>query len=575
MPTMMRDPSVPGARRCRRRLRAAVATMVAVAAAVVAARSAAPHFYPDDPIAREPETQDASGATPWDISLFYDLSYNLFVTPRRPIEGVRAGNVNTVDEVPDSSWFTNRIGSRPLSIEELRRGPIEGPVTAPGAGTITREKSSGAAAGFTAQDANGETWFVSFDAPPNPEGATAALAIATRLFHALGYNQVEYFLTRIDPGRVQIAPEATTRRPSGVRTTLTQDDLDAILERAHRGPDGSYRAAVGRLLPGRVLGGFKYLGTRPDDPNDLVPHEHRRELRALRVFGAWTNLTDMKAGNTLDTVIMEAGRGIVRHYLQDVGSTFGVGAAGPHDWSEGWEYLYDGSATMRRLVTFGFALSPWQTAHYETHAAIGRFEGDAFDPTTWVPRVPTAAYFEMRDDDAFWAARKIMAFSDEQVRAVVQTGEFSNPADAEYLASVLIKRRDKIGRAYLPRINPIVEPALGADGALTFGNAAVTHGFATAPERYTAVWSRFDNATGATSRIGQTTATGLRLAAPAGMPSDPGAYLEIELSAQHPDHPSWGRPIVLHFQREAGGWRLVGLQRLPEPAAGPAPGARQ
>ena len=56
----------------------------------------------------------------------------------------------------------------------------------------------------------------------------------------------------------------------------------------------------------------------------MVPHEHRRELRALRVFGAWTNLTDWKARNTLDTVITENGKTIVKHYLQDVGSTFGM-----------------------------------------------------------------------------------------------------------------------------------------------------------------------------------------------------------------------------------------------------------
>ena len=66
-------------------------------------------------------------------------------------------------------------------------------------------------------------------------------------------------------------------------------------------PTARYRAVAGRALPGTVLGGFRYHGTRPDDPNDVVPHEHRRELRALKVFGAWTNLVDMKAGNTLDT----------------------------------------------------------------------------------------------------------------------------------------------------------------------------------------------------------------------------------------------------------------------------------
>ena len=94
------------------------------------------------------------------------------------------------------------------------------------------------------------------------------------------------------------------------------------------------------MLPGKILGGFRYAGTRPDDPNDIVPHEHRRELRALRVFGAWTNLTDLKAGNTLDTLVTENGRTFVKHYLQDVGSTFGM-ANRPHEWDIGWEYFYE------------------------------------------------------------------------------------------------------------------------------------------------------------------------------------------------------------------------------------------
>ena len=45
------------------------------------------------------------------------------------------------------------------------------------------------------KDANGETWFVSFDAKANPRGATAAVVISTKIFWALGYNQVEYFVT--------------------------------------------------------------------------------------------------------------------------------------------------------------------------------------------------------------------------------------------------------------------------------------------------------------------------------------------------------------------------------------------
>jgi hypothetical protein len=548
----------------RRRLVVTLTACGLLAGALAVGHAAAQKFYRDDPLAREPETQDASGAQPRDIDLFYELAYNLFVVPRRPPTNTRAQNLNTIDEVPDSSWFTNRIGARALTLEELTRGPVTGPPPAAATWTITREKSAGAAPGFIAQDANGETFFVSFDAPVNPDGATGALVIATKIFWALGYNQVEYFLTDFRPDAVTIAPGATQRRPSGARTPLKPADVRETLERAHRREDGSFRAAAGRMLPGTVLGGFEYQGTRPDDPNDLVPHQHRRELRALRVFGAWTNLTDMKGGNTLDTVVPEGGRGIVRHYLQDVGSTFGVGANGPHEWNEGWEHVYDGAATKRRLLTFGFGFSPWQTADYEDHPAIGRFEGDAFDPTTWKPRSPTPAYVEMRADDAFWAARRVMAFSDEAIRAIVQTGQFSDPKAAQYLGDVLITRRNKIGRAYLTAINPIVDPALDASGVLTFGNAAVNYRVAEAPRGYTAAWYAFDNNTGDSKSIGETTANDTTLQAPPGLPSAAGAYVRVDLSADHATHPTWTQPVSAYFVKQAAGWKLVGLERLPE-----------
>ena len=46
----------------------------------------------------------------------------------------RAVNVNTVDEVPDSSWFTNRIGRDAVDDGTARRGPGHG--QRPGAGSV-------------------------------------------------------------------------------------------------------------------------------------------------------------------------------------------------------------------------------------------------------------------------------------------------------------------------------------------------------------------------------------------------------------------------------------------------------
>jgi hypothetical protein len=548
------------------------AVAMVLANAVVSTQS--PRFFSDDPIAKEPDPEDASRAQPTDIGLVYDLGYNLLVTAGRTPTNKRARNINTIDEVPDSSWFTNRIGSRPLTVDDIVRGPLVGPPPAPDKWIIIREKSSGYAPGFTARDANGETWFVSFDPPSNPKGATGAMVIANKLFWALGYNQVETFLTKIDPRRVEIDPKATARRPNGGRTPFTQSDLNAVLERAARNTDGTYEAAAARLLPGKTLGPFRYDGTRPDDPNDIVPHEERRELRALRVFGAWTNLTDLKAGNTIDMLTTENGKGVVKHYVQDVGSTFGMGANGPHDWDEGWEYFYEGAATRKRLLTFGFGLSPWQTAPYPIYDSVGVFEGDRFDPTTWKPHAATTAYIDMRPDDAFWAARRVMAFSDELIRAAVKSGQLAEAGAEQYLAEVLIKRRNAVGRAYLPAINPIVDPKLSATGTLTFANAAVQYGFAEAPESYRAVWSKFDNTTGATSPIGDSEARDTTLQAPSGLVGTPASFIRIELSAVSAAHPAWAQPLVLHFRRGSDGWTLVGLERLPDgPVATPAKAA--
>ena len=44
---------------------------------------------------------------------------------------------------------------------------------------------------------------------------------------------------------------------------MRRHDLDAVLARAARQPDGTYRAIAARALPGRPIGGFEYHGTRP------------------------------------------------------------------------------------------------------------------------------------------------------------------------------------------------------------------------------------------------------------------------------------------------------------------------
>jgi hypothetical protein len=524
------------------------------------ASTQSPHFYPDDPIAREPESQDASNAAPYDESQMYELMYNLFVTSGHKPSGLRAKNINSIDEVPDSSWFTNRIGTRAITTDEIVRAANVGEPPDPSKWVVIREKISGAHPGFTAIDAKGETWYLEFDPPKFPEGATAAVAIATKIFWALGYNQVESFLTTFDPKKASIDPKATIRRPNGKRTRFHQDDIDVVLETTARSADGTYRVVAGRLLPGKILGAFQYAGTRPDDPNDVVPHEHRRELRALRVFGAWTNLTDIKDANTLDTLVTENGKTVVKHYLQDVGSTFGM-CNDYREWDLSYEYFYEGGPSRKRFFTLGFGLSPWQTVDYVEYPSVGKFEGKVFDPRKWRPQTPTTAYMELRDDDAFWAARRVAAFTDELIRAAVHTGQFSDGAAEKYLGDVLIQRREKIKSIYLTQVNPIVNPTLDAKG-LTFENAAVAGGVAKDPEAYRASWMLFDNATGETKPLSETKSETTTIAAPNGLPSS--GFVAVDIAADSATYATWKQPVRAYFRRDGGSWKLVGFDRLPE-----------
>jgi hypothetical protein len=530
------------------------------ASALVSAQSrTTPKFYDDDPIARFPETQDASKVQERPISLYLDALINLFGRPGKQVVG-RAASANTIDEVPDSNWFTNRAGTRRLTPEEVEQGPSTDKGPAPGKMTVSR-KAGGASAGFTIVDSAGKRYFVKFDPPGDPELGSATEAIVTRLFHALGYYVPQAVITAVRPEDLVIGADATVRTPSGGRRRMKQSDIDEVLDRAHRNTDGSYRGVAAEALPGRPLEGFKYEGTRPDDPNDTIPHEDRRELRGLRVFSAWVSHTDAKAINSLDTAITENGRTIVRHHLIDFNAALGSAGIGPKERRDGYEYLVEYGPARRALFAFGFAARPWMTVSYPDYRGVGRFESERFEPESWRPRVPNAAYVRSRPDDTFWAARKVMAMRDDVIRAAVRAGKLSDPGAEQYLVNTLIARRDKIGRAWLTNVNPVIDPALSGDGVLTFNNAAVQYALAEAPKRYRAAWHRFDNATGEVDRIGETDSDTEQIRAPSALT---GEFVRVDISAIDPVHASWSRPVHAYFRQSGGAWKLVGFDRMPD-----------
>ncbi len=219
--------------------------------------------------------------------------------------------MNTLGEVPDSSWFENRIGKRPMSMEELVKGPdVQGPPDPSGPWTVTRAKTEGITLGFTIKDAAGGTYFMKFDPIKFPQLATSAEVIATKFFYAFGYNVSENYVVFVDPQNLQIADDAKFTDEFGHKRRMVRKDIDGILKRVAKRKDGKIQAIASYRLPDEPIGHFKYYGTRSDDGNDIFRHEERRELRGLRVFSAWLNHDDARYMNSLDVFVPVEDKGV-------------------------------------------------------------------------------------------------------------------------------------------------------------------------------------------------------------------------------------------------------------------------
>jgi hypothetical protein len=545
------------------RLLSGLGLTLAIAGSLTAVSGAqSPRFFDDDPLWVEHDTEDASHMKPLEVGLAVDLTYNV-IRGRAEVVATRAKNLNTVDEVADSSWFTNRAGRRPLTADDVFRGPDTSDGPAAGAWTVTSSKSDGVTPGFTVKDSSGQRWFLKFD-PPGYRGMSTGTEVAvTKLMWALGYNVPENHIAYLRREQLMVGSGAKFTPAGGNERLMRLGDIDHLLERANREADGSYRVVASKSLEGKPIGRIRFIGTRPDDPNDLVAHEDRRELRGYGVFAAWLNHVDAKAINSLDMLITKDGRSFVRHNLIDFGSTLGSGGVGPADYWEGSQYLVEPASIGRQVIGFGFSYPTWHTTAFYEARAIGRLpmHNASFNPDTWKPRVPNQAFLHAREDDKFWAAQKLIALNTELLRAAVRAGDFRDPKSEEFLVQALAERRDAIARAYLTAVNPIADPVLQADGTLSFRNAAVDADFARAAEGYRAAWSTFDNATGQTTAIAETTSGTTTMTAP-DLPSAAGVFIKVELSAIGGAHESWNKPVHAYFRHTDDGWRLVGFERL-------------
>ena len=438
-----------------------------------------------------PEVYESSFA--WDAvdnSLFRPVAD--FVLLKRAGD---ARNVNAFDEVADSSWFTNRIGATEMSPQAVEDGFCKpGPMLDPGgpdeSWLIDHGKDNGANPGFRVRFRDAK-FMMKIDETQG-ERATAATAIATRFYYAAGWwapcDAIVYFRRSL----LKLKPGLTITANVGGPKPFDEALLSRMLEKAQRrGP--LIRATASRWLPGTPMGPFTYAGRRSDDPADVIPHEHRRDLRGARVIAAWLNHFDSREQNSMitwePTDPKAPWRGNTRHWYIDLGDCFGS------EWSvdgfsrrHGYSYLLDFRYILEDLVTLGIPRRPWDDTTRRTPGAedFGYFSARFFDPDEWKGEYPNPAFQNLQEGDGAWAARILARFTKRHVEAALKAGELTKPEHTKFFLDVLLERQRIILARYFRRVSPVTDLTLEGDSLCAIDLARKTETYAASSFRYAA-----------------------------------------------------------------------------------------
>jgi hypothetical protein len=524
----------------------------------------APRPMADTLAIREPEEREPS-------VVYEQIAYAMLL-PLSIGGGGPAWNADPFDEVVNSTWFTNRNAFRPLTPAELARGPqtVDGPDQS-GSVEIWNMKTEGVNTGFFITDASGVRWLVKFDPPENTEMASGADVLATNLVWASGYHTPENHVYMLDPDRLVLADGLDTEAVVEGRLVelevgaedpeheLTMDLFRRLyLDKYPLAADGTIRTLASRLVPGIVKGSFAWKGTRPDDANDVIPHENRRELRGYYVVASWINQVDSKEGNTLDAFVLHADSptersarrvGHLVHYMLDNGASIGSGGVHPHRPRHGSENDLDMKAISLRLISLGAYERPWQDMEDAEHPeTIGWFAAEGFRPGDWKSSIPNPTFDAVTAPDGYWGAKLVMSFTDEQLAGAIEATEWSDPDARSYILKGLRERRDAIGRHWFARVSPLDGPRVEG-GAVTFDDLWTQHFGGSAQYRFD-----FDGAP-------EGTASEPRVPLPGGLAAGSDGRVRVRVWRSDPDGAGWApRPATIWLEPDGSGWRVAGVR---------------
>jgi hypothetical protein len=396
-------------------------------------------------------------------------------------------------------------------------------------------------------------YLLRFDPPGRLEMSTGAEMIGSRIFHALGDLVAEHDLVYFDRAQLVAHPEGEAVSAVGNAKRLKEEDIDLFLETVPRDAVRGYRAvaiSVSKKVK-EMLGPYQFFGTRSDDPNDVVPHEHRRELRGLHAISAWLANDWINAVQTMDLLVEEGGLQFIQHGWADFSTVMGSGFEQVKHAHDGYEPLFDLRSTLKNFLGMGVYAPDWQRAHYPGIRSVGLFESKVFDPAKWRPTTESAALANHLPDDDYWAAKQILALTDDDLRVVVKAAQYTDPRAEQWVANCLIERRDKVVRYFLDRVLPLENFRIEG-GVLRFDDLAVQHGLQSS-RRYSVQWSEFRNLE--KDHLELRGENSFQVSERA-VVAEAGSYYAAKISADTP-----GKTLTVYLRKGQSGFKPIGIER--------------
>jgi len=206
---------------------------------------------------------------------------------------------------------------------------------------------------------------------------------------------------------------------------------------------------------------------------------------------------------------------------------------------------------LGKILAFGFYSPKWERVQFPNINAVGHLEAEAFEPERWKSDYPNPAFMSRLPDDEYWGAKQVMAFTDDDIRSIVELGQFSDARAVDYLTATLAERRDKIGRTLFSKLLPFDNFHV-ENGTLRFDDLAAKYNFRSV-EPYTLRWTRFDNDTGRHQVL-----VGTSTKLPYDTEEAPaGAYFAALIKTTTMPAQS----VTAYLRKERDGLRVVGIER--------------